>query len=209
MDRETTLTIPSELYERVERLAALREMPVAYVLEEALALAVGQMEITDDEAKMDLEDAAYHSMHPELFEKYAGQHVAIHNEQLVDTDPDEMALYFRIDEQFPDEVVLLKKVRELPEPDLRIWSPRFVRESAAIRKEEAAYRAMHSELFEKYAGQYVAVYKGELVDFDADESDLYRRIDKRYPYDVVLMKKVEKSSEKVYHFRSPRFIREG
>ncbi len=82
-------------------------------------------------------------------------------------------------------------------------------ESAAMRKEEAAYGAMHSQLFEKYAGQYVAVHKGKLVDYDADEMTLYRRIDERYPYDVVLMKKVEKLSEKVFHFRSPRLIREG
>lgn len=145
MAESRTLEIPAELYERIERLAAVGEAPVDYLVQEALALAVDQMEITANEAKMDREDAA----------------------------------------------------------------SRSVRESAAIRKEEAAYRAMHSELFEKYAGQYVAVYNGELVDFDADESALYCRIDQRYPNDVVLMKKVERSPEKVYHFRSPRFVREG
>ena len=128
MGIEKTLEIPVELYDRIERLAALKDTPVAYILEKALTLAIDQMEIGDDDARMDLEEAAYHAMHAELFEKYAGQYVAIHNGRLVDSDPDEMALYFRIDERFPDEVVLQKKVRELPEPDLRIRSPRFLRE---------------------------------------------------------------------------------
>ena len=144
MGDNRTLEIPAELYERIERLAAVRETPVAYLLEDALALVEEQpLELVRPEA-MSREEVA----------------------------------------------------------------SRSVRESAAIRKEEVAYRAMHSELFEKYAGRYVAVYNGELVDFDADESDLYRRIDKRYPNDVVLMKKVEKSPEKIYYSRSPRFIRE-
>ena len=209
MGDKRTLEIPAELYERIERLATVREMSVAYLLEDALALVEEQPEIDADDAKMDLEEAAYASMHPELFEQYAGQYVAIHDGELVDTDPDEMALYFRIGKRFPDEIVLLKKVGEWPEPDLHIRSPRFLRESTAISKEEAAYRAMHSELFEKYAGQYVAVYGGELVDFDANESALYNRIDQRFPDEVVLMKKVEKSPEKIYYFRSPRFVREG
>lgn len=128
MGAEKTLEIPVELYERIERLAVLKDTPVAYVLEEALTLAIDQMEVADDHAKMDIEDAAYHAMHAELMENYAGQYVAIHNGRVVDADLDEMALYFRIDERFPDEAVLLKKVRELPEPDLWIRSPRLIRE---------------------------------------------------------------------------------
>lgn len=127
-DNNRTLEIPAELYERIERLAAVREESAAYVLEKALAFVEDQPEIDDDDAKMDLEEAAYESIHSELFEKYAGQYVAIHNGQLVDTDPDEMALYFRINERYPNDIVLLKKVRVLPEPDLHYRSPRFYRE---------------------------------------------------------------------------------
>lgn len=128
MGKEITLKITTEFYERLERLAALREVSVAAVLLEELEVAIGQMEISAEEAKMDFEEAEYRKQHTELFEQFAGQYVAIHNGQLVDSDPDEMALYFRIDERFPDEVVLLKQVRELPEPDLYFRSPRFVRE---------------------------------------------------------------------------------
>lgn len=126
MAESRTLEIPAELYERIERLAAVRETPVAYVVQEVLSLAVEQIEVTADEAKMDREDAAYQAMHAELFEKYAGQYVAIHNGELVDVDEDEMALYMRIDERFPDEVILLKRVMTLPEPDLYIPSFRLL-----------------------------------------------------------------------------------
>lgn len=126
MAESRTLEIPAELYERIERLAAVRERPVAYVVQEALSLAVEQIEATADEAKMDREDAAYQAMHAKLFEKYAGQYVAIHNGELVDADEDEMALYIRIDERFPGEVVLLKRVIGLPEPDLYIPSFRLL-----------------------------------------------------------------------------------
>lgn len=126
MEGEATLTIPAELYQRIERLAAVREASVDYFVQDMLIQAVDQMEITADEAKMDLEDAAYEAMQPELFEKYAGQYVAIHERKLVDVDSDPMALYLRLDERFPDEVILIKQVTELPEPDLYIPSFRLL-----------------------------------------------------------------------------------
>jgi predicted transcriptional regulator len=129
MGENRTLEIPAELYERIERLAAVRETSIAYVVQDALTLAVDQMEIGPDEAKMDAEDAAYQAMHPELMERFAGQFVAIHNGKVVDVDKDEMAIYFRIDERFPDEVILIKRVVELPEPELYVPSFRLLPEA--------------------------------------------------------------------------------
>lgn len=128
MEEKATLTIPTELYERIERLAAVREESVAYVLEEALALVENRSRDWEVSEAMRREEAAYRAMHAELYEKYAGQYVAVFQGKLVDVDPDEMALYFRIDERFPDDVVLMKQVREVPEPVLHFRSPRFYRE---------------------------------------------------------------------------------
>lgn len=129
MDDKRTLEIPAELYERIERLAAVRETPVAYLLEDALALVEDQPEIDADDAKMDLEEAAYESMHPELFEKYAGQYVAVYKGELIDFDSNESALYNRIDQRYPDDVVLMKKVEKSPDKIYYFRSPRFVREA--------------------------------------------------------------------------------
>jgi hypothetical protein len=70
-----------------------------------------------------------------------------------------------------------------------------------------AYREMHSELVERYLGQYVAVYKGELVDRDPDPLLLLERIRQNYPDQVVLRRKVERTPERELRIRHPRFER--
>lgn len=79
---------------------------------------------------------------------------------------------------------------------------------AAMRREEAAYEAMHAELMAEHRGDYVAIYQGELVDYDQDETSLLRRLEEIYPDQVVLMKKVRPLPEATLHFRSPRLLSE-
>jgi hypothetical protein len=78
------------------------------------------------EQAMTQEEAAYENLHPELIQRYAGQYVAIWQEQLIDHDVDELVLLARIEGQYGNEVVLMKQVRPLPEPELRIRSPRLI-----------------------------------------------------------------------------------
>lgn len=128
MNRETTLAIPAELYERIERLAATRETPVAYLLEEALTLVENQPIELVRSAAMSREEAAYRAMHRELFEKYAGQYVAVHSGKLVDVDSDELALAARINARFPGEIILLKQVQQSPMREINYRSVRIIRE---------------------------------------------------------------------------------
>lgn len=81
-------------------------------------------------------------------------------------------------------------------------------DEAQMDFEEAAYEIQHKELFKEFAGQYVAIHKGKLVDHDKDELSLYRRINSRFPHDVVLLKKVQEWPEPDLYYRSPRFFRE-
>ncbi len=60
-------------------------------------------------------------------------------------------------------------------------------EEQAMIREEVAYEAMHPELMAQYAGQYVAVYHGQLIDHDQDVTALLRRLEAQYPDEVVLM----------------------
>jgi hypothetical protein len=55
----------------------------------------------------------------------------------------------------------------------------------AVDREMEAYIAMHPMLKEKYFGKYVAVYHGELIDYDEDQESLYIRIDEQYPEEFV------------------------
>jgi len=126
MGAEKTLEIPVELYERIERLATMRDESVVYVLERALDLAEDQsLELVQSDA-MSREEAAYRAMHGELFAKYAGQYVALHGGRLVDVDKDELVLAARIRERFPKEVVLLKQVQHTPMREVNYRSVRVM-----------------------------------------------------------------------------------
>lgn len=128
MGKNRTLEIPAELYERIERLAAVRETPVAYLLEDALALVEDQpIELVRSEA-LSREEAAYRAMHSDLFEKYAGQYVAVHDGQLVGVDEDESALEARVNARFPDQIILLKQVQQSPMREVHYRSVRIIRE---------------------------------------------------------------------------------
>jgi uncharacterized iron-regulated protein len=78
---------------------------------------------------------------------------------------------------------------------------------ATMTQEEAAYQAMHAELVCSHLGDYVAIYQGQLVDHDADELHLLRRLDTAYPNKVVLMKQVRTTPQIELHHRSPRLER--
>ena len=74
----------------------------------------------------------------------------------------------------------------------------------AMKKEIAAYTAMHPELVDQYLGQYVALYQGRVVAHDADPVVLHRHITANYPEKVVLCRQVQKEAEPVLNMRSPR-----
>ncbi len=128
MSTDKTLDIPSELYERIERLATMRDQSVAYVLEEAVAFVEDRSVELVRSAAMSREEAAYRLMHEELFEKYAGQYVAVHSGKLVDVDRDESSLAARIKDRFPNELILLKQVQQTPMREINYRSVRMIRE---------------------------------------------------------------------------------
>ena len=58
-------------------------------------------------------------------------------------------------------------------------------------REKEAYQAMHHELMTQFAGQYVAISQGKLVDNDPNEMALLERINNRFPQQTVLLKQVQ------------------
>lgn len=76
-----------------------------------------------------------------------------------------------------------------------------------MEQEQAAYEhIMREELLATQEGQYVTIHGGELVDADADQMALARRINADYPDRVVHIRFVRRGPNPVLHFRSPRFI---
>jgi hypothetical protein len=76
----------------------------------------------------------------------------------------------------------------------------------AMNQEGAAYRHLHPALKEKYLGQYVAIYGGNLVDYDSDQVELYLRSKKRYAGEFVWIAPVQEEAEEVYVIHSPRLV---
>lgn len=135
----TTIQISNELYRRIQRLAAQSDQPVDAVLEEILALAEQNLssgspeatfllQVDDEDVQMDREEAAYRTLHEQLMKDHLGEFVAIRRGEVVDHDKDEFALLARMNKKFPDEIVLIKQVRPLPERILHFRSPQLPRE---------------------------------------------------------------------------------
>ena len=80
-----------------------------------------------DRAAMRKEIAAYQKMHSDLVKTYLGEYVAIYQGELVDHDADPVALHERITTNYPDKVVLSRKVQKDADPVLHMRSPRLAR----------------------------------------------------------------------------------
>ena len=129
-----TLILDDHLYDRVQLLAQAQQQAVAEVIANLLDATVPQVEDSGGEGEVDgvkadetveREIRAYHRLHPELWQRYPGQHVAIHKGQMVDHDVDGIALSRRIYRRYPDAFVLIRLVNSTPERVIRLRSPRL------------------------------------------------------------------------------------
>lgn len=76
----------------------------------------------------------------------------------------------------------------------------------AMEQEVDAFAKMHADLWENYPYQFVAIYQGQVIDYDTDEWALLHRINEKYPDDVVMIDQVKPTFEREIVFRSPRFV---
>jgi hypothetical protein len=79
-------------------------------------------------AQMRVEERAFDAMKERLVMDYLGEFVAVFQQKVVDHDSDELTLLARINERFPEEVVLIRQVLEQDEPPFMFRSPHLVRE---------------------------------------------------------------------------------
>lgn len=125
MTQQITLTLPNHLFERAERYAIQVQRPVAEVLVQSLRIPETEKRIDPNKAKI-REMEAYQVLHPELWEKYPHQHVAIFQGELIDRDIDFDELWDRVEDTYPDEFVWVTTVREQPIRGVQMPSIRIV-----------------------------------------------------------------------------------
>lgn len=126
MGVKVTLTIPDDVYGRAQQIAQTEQRPVAEIFSDALAQIFPATYISPDRPKMLQEENAFRHLYPELLVRYLGEFVAIYHGEVVDHDRDRLRLLERIDEKYPNEVVLIRQVIEESAPVLHIRSPRWV-----------------------------------------------------------------------------------
>ncbi|MFN8496419.1 MAG: DUF5678 domain-containing protein [Anaerolineae bacterium] len=76
-----------------------------------------------------------------------------------------------------------------------------------IRVETEAFEQQKDRLLDQYAGEYVAIHNGEVIDHDGDLRTLHLRVFARLGHTPVLLKQVARGAQTTLVFRSPRFER--
>jgi hypothetical protein len=62
--------------------------------------------------------------HPILLQRYRNEFIAMYQGDVVDHDTDQLALVLRIDDKYPDKIVLITRVQPKVEETYRVLSPR-------------------------------------------------------------------------------------
>jgi hypothetical protein len=125
MSTQILLDLPDDVYGRIKKLAIHREQDVSDILLETIKRSFLPFPRDPQRETMEREVEAYQAMHPELIRKYRGEYVAIHEGRVVAHDSDPVALLQRIRSQFPNQVVLRRKVEANARPEIQIRRPRF------------------------------------------------------------------------------------
>ena len=127
-----TLSVPQNVYQEASSIAHSNNRPVEEVLRESVRWFFPPFHVSEDTLLMDREVAKFEDMHAELWKQYPNQYIAMYQGQVIDDDHDLVTLALRIEEQYPDEVVLIRQVLpELPKP-LMFRSPRLVRNDSLL-----------------------------------------------------------------------------
>jgi hypothetical protein len=125
LSTQVLLDVPDELYSRVKSVAARTHRAVTDILLDSITDSFAPFPADPRRAEMSRNGDAFTALHPKLVEAYLGETVAICDGRLVDHDADPVALLQRIRRDFPNQVVLRRKVETAPERELRIRHPRI------------------------------------------------------------------------------------
>jgi frataxin-like iron-binding protein CyaY len=113
------IVLRDDLREILESNAQQESRTLNDIVNEAVGLYVHRMQ----QAKIDREVEAYEQMHDSLRDRFLGQWVAIHNQQLVDHDADRDVLHRRIRDKYGRTSVLIRRVSESPIHEIWMRTP--------------------------------------------------------------------------------------
>lgn len=76
-----------------------------------------------------------------------------------------------------------------------------------IAQEQKAYEAQHGTLYQKFAGKFIAIHEGKVVDHDADRVALSRRIRTMYGKQPILITPVLAKPQRIVRLSRPHLIK--
>ncbi|MFN8488118.1 MAG: hypothetical protein U0350_11035 [Caldilineaceae bacterium] len=109
----------------IDELAELQQGP-AVNISDVVDVALKQYMFRQRQEKIAREQRWYAAHYSELAQQYYRQYVAIHQERLVDADPDGRALARRVKQQYGRVAIAIIQVTDSPEPPiLYLRSPKL------------------------------------------------------------------------------------
>lgn len=105
-------------------------------------------------------------------------------------------------------IIQEKEIRILPDTTsaLEVERPLAEKRLDQIDREQRTYEAQHARLLALYAGQYIAMRQGQVVDHDTDRVALGQRVRARYGFEPILITPVRQEVRQTMVVRSPRLL---
>jgi hypothetical protein len=105
-----------------------------------------------------------------------------------------------------ERLALIRAIASLESPERKVAPLRGSSEQA-LDAEQAAWFARPPAERQQYAGRYVAVLDGQVIDHDPDQRALYLRIRAQFGRQGVLIIKADWDATPVFTIHSPRLAR--
>ena len=122
MTEQVTVTLPNQLYKRVQRLAQTKQRQLAETIVDHLEATLPFTESVPSSDEMHMnqsaalahEEAAYVRLHPQLQLTHLGRYVAIYQGKLIDEDDTLGPMVERVRSKLPNQVVWMTQVKAEP-----------------------------------------------------------------------------------------------
>jgi hypothetical protein len=110
----------------IDELAELQQNSSAATINASVTVALQQYLFRQRQEKIARERRWYEAHHPDLVQQYRGQHIAVHNGQVIDADQDGRILSKRIRQQYGRMAIAMIHVADIPAPPIHhMHSPKL------------------------------------------------------------------------------------
>ncbi len=115
------IALNEQTVQELQQVAKAREVEPSALAEQA----VRNFLRTEARQAMQHEAKAFRKLHAQLWQTIPDEYAAIYQGKMVDHDADQLALFLRVEAQYPGLTVLIRQVCSTPEEIIQVYSPKF------------------------------------------------------------------------------------